>query len=215
VTPLRGSRPGFESGAETPASVTHRRQGGQSLVEFSMIVPLFMMFLLGLLELGFAFDHLLTLSYASREGARTGAALADGSKLSNCGDVDKYVVSAVERVLTSDGSAIRDHLGRVSAIRIFKADAAGVQIGTSVNVWKSGTGPTVDGRQLHFVLFSTGWSQCTRDNTTAHPDSIGVAVDYGYAAVTPLAGILQFFGGGGWNTLPMSDRTVMALNPTD
>ena len=180
-----------------------------------MIVPLFMLFLLGLLELGFAFDHLLTLSYASREGARTGAALADGSKLSSCGDVDKYVVSAVERVLTSDGSAIRDHLGRVSAIRIFKADASGAQIGSSVNVWKSGAGPTVDGRQLHFALDSTGWSQCSRDNATAHPDSIGVGVEYGYAAVTPLAGILQFFGGGGWSTLPMSDRTVMALNPTD
>ena len=180
-----------------------------------MIVPLFMLFLLGLLELGFAFDHLLTLSYASREGARTGAALADGSKLSNCGDVDKYVVSAVERVLTSDGSAIRDHLGRVSAIRIFKADASGAQIGSSANVWRPGAGPSVDGRNLHFAQDSFNWSQCSRDNATAHPDSIGVAVEYGYAAVTPLAGILQFFGGGGWSTLPMSDRTVMALNPTD
>ena len=46
-----------------------------------MIVPLFMLILLGLLELGFVFDHLLTISYATREGARTGAALADGGKL--------------------------------------------------------------------------------------------------------------------------------------
>lgn len=193
------------------------RQRGQSLVEFSMLVPLFMMFLLGLLELGFAFDHLLTLSYASREGARTGAALADGGKLpaGHCGDVDNYVVSAVERVLTSDGSAIRDNLGRVSQIRIYKADASGAQIGSSVNVWKPGSGPTVDGRQLHFALSSFGWSICSRVNTTASPDSIGVAVEYSYSAVTPLAGVLSFFGGGGWQSLPMSDRTVMAMNPTD
>lgn len=194
------------------------RQRGQSLVEFSMIVPLFMLFLLGLLEFGFAFDHLLTLSYASREGARTGAALADGSKLvapETCNDVDKYVVSAVERVLASDGSAIRDNLGRVSQIRIYEANASGAQIGSSVNVWKPGSGPSVDGRQVHFALDSFGWSQCGRSNATASPDSIGVAVEYSYHAITPLAGILGFFGGGGWTTLPMSDRTVMALNPTD
>ena len=180
-----------------------------------MLVPVFLLILLGLLEMGFAFDHLLTLSYASREGARTGAALADGAKLSNCNDVDKYVVSAVERVLTSDGSPVRDQLGRVSEIRIFKADASGVQIGSAANIWTPGSGPSVDGRQLHFNLTSSGWSQCSRVNTTANPDSIGVSVKYSYVAVTPLAGILGFFGGGGWTTLPMSDRTVMALNPTD
>ncbi|MHB8890691.1 MAG: TadE family protein [Candidatus Limnocylindrales bacterium] len=192
------------------------RQRGQGLVEFAMVVPVFMLFLLGLLELGFAFDHVMTLSYASREGARTGAALADGSKLAVCGDVDKYVISAVERVLTSEGSSIRDQLGRVSQIRIFKALApSGAQDGTKVNVWIPGAGPTVDGRQLHFVLSSSGWAQCSRSNTTAHPDSIGVSIAYSYAAVTPLAGIMDFFGGGGWSSLPMSDRTVMALNPTD
>lgn len=183
-----------------------------------MIVPVFMLILLGLLEMGFAFDHLLTLSYASREGARTGAAMADGGKLvmpDTCGDVDKYVISAVERVLTSEGSAIRDQLGRVSEIRVFKATSTGAQDGSYVNVWRPGSGPTVDGRQLHFGLFSSAWNSCGRSNTTTSPDSIGVSVSYSYAAVTPLAGILRFFGGGGWTSLPMSDRTVMALNPTD
>ena len=42
-----------------------------------MIVPLFLLFLLGLLEFGMVFDHVLTISYATREGARTGAALAE------------------------------------------------------------------------------------------------------------------------------------------
>ena len=40
-------------------------------------------------------------------------------------------------------------------------------------------------------------------------------ISYSYAAITPLAGILSFFGGGGWSSLAMSDTTVMALNPTD
>ena len=189
---------------------------GQSLVEFAMVVPLFMLFLLGLLEMGFVFDHVLTISYASREGARTGAALANGAKLSNCNDVDSYAIAAVQRVLDSPGSPIAANLGRVSEIRIFKADASGRPT-SAVNVWVPGAGPTVDGKRLSFRLSSTGWLTCgtNRTSATSNPDSLGVAISYTYQAVTPLASIARFFGGPGWATLPVSDQTVMALNPND
>ena len=180
-----------------------------------MVVPVFLLLLLGMLELCFAFDHNLTLSYASREGARMGAALAAGKTLSNCADVDKYVISAVERVLTSEGSPVAQHLGDISSIRIFKADSAGNQTGSFANVWSPGHGPTVDGRALDFSQTTNGWSPCSRTNTTANPDSIGVSISYTYRFITPLSGILRFFGGSGGSTLPMTDRTVMALNPTD
>ena len=52
---------------------------GQSMVEFAISVPVFVMLLFGMLEFGFAFNHNLTLEYATREGARTGAALANGT----------------------------------------------------------------------------------------------------------------------------------------
>lgn len=189
---------------------------GQSLVEFAMLVPVFTLILLGVLELGLAFDHLLTLSYATREGARTGAAMADGEKLADCTDVDEYVVSAVERVLMSDGSPVKDHMPDVTSIRIYKADSGGNQVGNNVNIWVPGSGPTVDGRQLHFALSgSNGWASCSRNNAAASPDSIGVRLTYTYRAVTPLASVLSFFGGPGSATLDMSDRSVMALNPTD
>ena len=51
---------------------------GQGLVEFAMLVPFFLLLLLGMLEFGFAFDQNLTLEYATREGARVGSALANG-----------------------------------------------------------------------------------------------------------------------------------------
>jgi hypothetical protein len=203
--------------------VSRRREGegGQSLVEFSMIVPVFLLVLLGLLELGLAFDHLLSIQYATREGARTGAALANGSKLANCADVDKYVISAVERVLTSEGSPVRTNLTSISSIHIYKASATGTE-GAQVNVWVpsvngsgNGTGPTIDGRALHFAQSSLGWNQCSRSNTTANPDSIGISIAYTYHANTPLADIMRFFGGAGAANLTMSDRSVMALNPTD
>lgn len=195
-----------------PAGRRADGQRGQSLVEFSMIVPVFMLILLGLVELGFAFDHVLTISYASREGARTGAALADGSKLADCTTVDDYVIAAVERVLESAGSPV--DVSRVTEIRIFKATSTGAE-GTAVNVWRQGNGPTVDGKQLRFARVSGNWAQCSRNNAISNPDSIGVSISYTYRAVTPLASIMRLLGGDGWATLPVSDDTVMALNPTD
>ena len=198
------------------------RERGQSLVEMAMVLPVFLLILLGMVELGFAMDHNLTLNYASREGARMGAALADGSKLPSpytCADADKFVMSAIERVLTSDGSPVSSHLADITSIKIFKADAAGNQTGSAVNTWVPGAGPTVDGRALHFVQSGvTGWPVCgvtPRSNKTTSPDSIGIGITYTYRFVTPLGGILRFFGGNGASTLPMTDRTVMALNPTN
>ncbi len=46
-------------------------------------------------------------------------------------------------------------------------------------------------------------------------NSIGVSLTYTYNFQTPLGGILRFFGGSGAGGLTMSDKTVMALNPTD
>jgi Flp pilus assembly protein TadG len=50
-----------------------RRRGGQSLVEFSLVLtPLFLV-LLGIVQFGFIFNTYVTLTNATREGARTGS----------------------------------------------------------------------------------------------------------------------------------------------
>ena len=60
------------------------------------------------------------------------------------------------------------------------------------------------------------WSCASRDNSApagvgSYPDSIGVSIEYDYQFITPLASLMKLGGGG---TLHMTDRTVMALNPT-
>jgi len=199
-----------------------RGERGQSLVEFALIVPVFMLILLGILEFGFAFDHAMTVNYATREGARSGSALARGNDTtmvcSTSVDVDKHVIAAVQRVLDAPGSQI--DMARVAEIRIYRAAANGSQIGSQANIWapNPGGGPSVDGTNLDFSPSSTGWNACTRDNTwTAGvaPDSIGVSIDYSYEFTTPLAAIFGFFGPNGAASLAIDDRTVMALNPTD
>jgi Flp pilus assembly protein TadG len=193
-----------------------RREKGQGLVEFSMILPVVMLLLLGMLEFGFAFDHAIGLGYSTREGARAGSAMGEGSASLPCAEVDDYIVAAVQRVLKSPGSQVA--LSRIQEIRIFDADSAGGENGTAVNRWvyAAGAGPTVDGVVLDFQkdLGQQGYSACTTGNRdSSYPaDSLGVGIRYRYDFVTPLGAMFNIFGPG-TASLTMSDRTVMAINP--
>ncbi len=203
--------------------VGRRRTRGQGLVEFTLILPVFVLLLMGMLEFGLMFDHNITLGYASREGARVGAALANGGGTLGCGNnqspnagiVDPAIIAAVQRVLTSPGSLI--DVSRIGQIRIYKADSAGRQVGSNVNVWtySKGGGPAIDGKALDFRLAGTeGWRACSRTNATS-PDSIGIGLTYTYQLSSGLGSVMRFFGGAGLGTLQMADDTVMALNPTN
>jgi Flp pilus assembly protein TadG len=194
---------------------TRRRSRGQGLVEFAIIVPLFLLILLAMAEFGFVFSHHLTLTYATREGARTGSALADGGSI--CAvhgattNIDEQVIASVQRVLTSPGSQV--DRTRVAQIRIYKADASGAEAGY-VNVWVRGAWTSADGTlSLEWQPLSGNWSACGRDNGV-NADSLGVSITYTYNFVTPLSSVLRFFGGPSASSLAMSDKTVMQLNPT-
>jgi hypothetical protein len=77
-----------------------------------------------------------------------------------------------------------------------------------VSVWTFSAGS--------FTQASSSWAACGRFNGTP-PDSIGVSLSYRYDFQTALGNVLRFFGGGGttWSSVAISDRTVMAMNPTD
>ncbi len=193
----------------------HLRAGierGQSLVEMGLILPLLIIIVLGTLEFGFAFDHHLTLEYATREGARAGAALAHGGSgppgCAGADEVDNRIIAAVQRVLTSPGSPV--NLAEVGEIHIYDADADGDPMLTNVWRYADGGGPVVDGMALDFYLYTNPapWPACGRNNTAVGTDSVGVSLVYTYDFQTPL----RFFFGAG---LTMNDRTVMQLNPTN
>lgn len=200
------------------------RQRGQGLVEFTLAVPVVLVVVVSVAELGLAFGDTHTLGYGSREGARVGSALASGEATS-CDEgfdpagVDKTLVAAVQRILKSPGSGI--DISKVEEIRIFKADANGQQDGTQVNVWKyagEGNGPEVDpGPGSIYIDFDqyggTGWPACGRDNDGAAPDSIGVTVSYRFEFNTPLPAMLASISGGALS-LTLSETTVMSLNPS-
>lgn len=201
-----------------------RRQGGQSLVELTLIIPVFLLILVGMIEFGFLLSHELTIEYATREGARTGAALNNGGDKTGCSGtnwqtVDPLVIAAVERVLQSPGSQVV--ISKVSQIVIFKANpTTGANDQGKQNTWtySAGGGPIPQGSTVHLNFVdsqypnSDSWKACSRLNALPSPDSVGVAITYTYTYQTPLVGILGFFGGGN-STLVVTDRTVMQLNP--
>jgi hypothetical protein len=183
----------------------------------ALILPVFLFIVLGTLELGFAFDHNLTLAYSSREGARVGAALVNGGGQLGCSagqspkaaTVDPTIIAAVQRVLKSSGSPVLGHLNDVNEIRIYQATTSGSEAGP-VNRWTYAPagGPVVDGAPLDFAPSTPqSWPACSRTNGST-PDSIGVSVSYTYRLQTPLSALL------GVLTFGMNDRTVMAANPT-
>jgi Flp pilus assembly protein TadG len=191
------------------------RERGQGLVEFAMVVPVFLLLLLGMLEYGIAFTHDQTLAYATREGARVGSSFGAGNTAYPCAtaNFDAPIIAAVERVLTSTGSPI--DLTRVNAINVYLAQANGSPTTGKVNVWTPapGAGPTVDGKQLDFTQTTTGWTPCSRNNGV-NADALGVSLTYDYQFKTALGGIFKFLFGSSVSSLAMSDKTVMNLNPT-
>ncbi len=192
-----------------------------------MVLPLLLLILVGLVDFGFAFYTNMTLEYASREGARVAAALANGGGVLGCATgqspnwqtVDDHAIAAVQRVLVSAGIGVRLDNGDpgkdgVEWIRIYKADSSGNGWNSNYNQWtfSASGGPTVDGTRLSFVKGAEGWPACARSNLSSAsapylPDTVGVAIRYRKVWNIPLAG--QFVG-----NLTMLDKTVMALNPT-
>lgn len=168
----------------------------------------------------------MSLEYATREGARAGAAMADGT-ISNsaCGgiqltaaNVDPLIIATVQRILKSPGSMV--DISQVTSITIYKAQANGTPVAGKSNVWTRtiGTGPAVPclspAQAMDFSPPATvQWPASARLNG-ASPDALGVSITYTYQFRSALGGIMRWIGGGNLTSLTMTDRTVMDLEPT-
>jgi Flp pilus assembly protein TadG len=192
-----------------------RNEDAQGLIEFALILPpLLLLLVFGLVELGTVLSVAMTMSSATREGARVASALVNGGGTLGCGagqspnatTVDPNVIAAVERVLVGTGTRVA--LADVNEIRIAKSTASGAETAGQINIWNyqlSG-GPTIDGQKLDFVQVQLQWQACSRSNGTP-TDSAVVTVAYTYRGRTPLRMFVPMF-----NTFTMTDRTVMAMN---
>lgn len=196
----------------------NRRRGerGQSLVEFTMIIPIVLTMALSIAEFGVAFGTNMTMIEATREGARVGAILVNGSSSFGCTgypgwtNVDPQIVAAVQRAIESPGSGIK--LSNVDWIKIWQSDADGNPVPTTVNKWTPTTpsgGPLVCGVHLDFLQGPVNWDASLRANVLP-VQAIGVSIQYRYQMFTPLAALTGLLG---LNTITMVDSTVMDFEP--
>lgn len=175
---------------------------GQAMVEFALILPLFLILLMGMLEFGIVFDHRNAMAYAVREGARVGASLGNGG--SQPAGVDPAILAAVQRGLT-DPILIEN----IASIEIFQADTSGEPVAGKIDKFDRDGNP----------IGTPGWPATSRVPPGlvqgATGDSIGVRVVYNFKPQTPLGTLLGLFINGNppYTTISMTDKAVTRLEP--
>ena len=170
---------------------------GQAIVEFALVLPLFLVILVGMLEFGVAFDHRNAMAYAVREGARVGASLGNGGSQPTA--VDPAILAAVQRGLT-DPILIEN----ITSIEIYKADTAGKPMSGKINKYDRVGG----------LIGAAGWPATSRV-PGLNRDSARRPVVYEFQPQTPLGTLLGLFINGNppYTTIIMTDATVMKLEP--
>lgn len=194
----------------TPGLATRRRRRGQSLVEFALVFPLFILLVMSVVEFAFAFNANLAIAFASRDAALVGAEAGD----SLGGDL-----AIIQAVLDDVGPPADRNM--VTSVEIFWADQNGNYKNADsslANLWLHGgstsyTYPDGSVLTVPFTRNTNGYPENTRCNIVAgcggshmpSVDTIGVRVAYQYTWKTPLKGLVGLAGNGpawsgtGWN----------------
>jgi len=181
-----------------------RMQRGQALLEFAMFFLFLTYLLAGTTNIGGLLNDHISVEYATRQGARTGAVLGNQGGASGLA-ADCAIIGAIDAALVGMPSVT------LNQITIYKAGADGQPIdSTTWDVYAGNSTCTVSGSVDTIspgVLNNPptgGWPPASRQNQPFQEDSLGVRVDYTYTFNFPL------LPGG---TFTASDYAVMPIDP--
>ena len=123
------------SGNKTQSDKRGWRERGQALLEFALVVPIFLVLTFGIVDFGWALKSWITVTNAAREGARFGAVgWADGSYPTDCNATDTDDTTVVGRTCT----AVTGNLDHVRSVAVAYEERNGIpgvpQTGDSVVV---------------------------------------------------------------------------------
>ena len=168
-----------------------------SLVEFAIVLPIFITMLFAMIEFGFAFNAVLGINRASQSGALIAGQAGSDS------DADCLILARVEDLLQSP-----IYKANILQVQIFRANSTGSGILAS-NVYVRSGSKNCGTYTVPYSATSTGYPVSQRCNvlngcTAMSPqrstvDKIGVQITYRHVPVTPMRMLLSFLGGNGSN----------------
>ena len=171
-------------------------EGGATLIEASLVMPIMLLIMIATLELGLAFKDFLTVSYATREGSRIGA-LAGNDLDADC--------DIVHGVLDIIGGA--SNMDKFQGLQIFAADPdTGNRILAKTNTWKYVGSDPYDCENDWTI--TENWPAHTRNvvfGTSSELDIIGVRIAYTHDWIT---GFPPFRG-----TFTVDEQTITRMEP--
>ena len=190
----------------TSMTRSHRRRGrtsdqqragsrGQSLVEFALVFPIFLILLFGVIEFAFTMNAYLSIDFASRNAALTAAEAGSN------GGADCSILRTIDDSVTAPASS-----SRIDQVRIFKADTNGNALGPANVYDHSGTMscPLSDGTPatLPYREITNGYPSSSRCDelggckVQTSVDTVGIEISYSYGWITPLHSLLPTSGPG-------------------
>jgi len=188
----------------------HGRQKGQTLVEFALIFPLFLLLVFAVIEFAFVFSSMLGISYATRD-----AALIAAEAGPNTG-ADCEILKAVEKAVGAPADE-----NRIQSVVIYRARADGAEMSGISNTWERGSYECPDKTTIPYQQTSNGYPEedrcnvivgCGGDQITL--DTIGVRITYDHQWVTPLGGFPgPGFGGQGGSGFELTQSNSMRMEP--
>ena len=159
---------------------------GQALVEFALILPVFLLLVFGVVEFGLAYNAAVSVNFVSRVAALLAAegGRSDGT--------DCMVLRAIEQDMTPPATP-----SRITRVEIYWSDANGDQIGSNVNVYDrtgSLTCTYASGSiTVPYTLSTAGYVEADRcdvlagcDGSHTTVDDVGVRIFYTHQWATRL-----------------------------
>jgi hypothetical protein len=172
-----------------------RGQRGQALLEFAAFFVLILFLVAGVVDVGGLLNDHVSIEYATRQAARTGAVLG------NQPTADCAIVSAINAAISSVSNVT------VTQVMIYDAGADGLPQGATTESIYAGdpTCSILSGTPtLSEAASPNNYPPSSRSDNPFSEDSLGIQVSYDYTFQFPL------LGGGAYQG---TDYTVMPINP--
>jgi Flp pilus assembly protein TadG len=196
-------------------NTTRRRHSrGQALVEFALIIPIFLTVFFAIVEFSFLFTSYLSVGFASHDAVQMAATYG------NTAGADTAVLQRVDNDVTTPANA-----AKIKTVTIFWVDTSTPNASSKADeiyTYDGGSHPFTmpDGTTVYLPFVQTldnypyskrcnvnGGVSCLAGHSTV--DTIGVKITYQYTWITPFPALI----GGSGNGPLITQINIMRLEP--